>query len=422
MKDRWLCSKSAVREVLGWCFLWLGSAGALFGAQASASSPTAASLTSTQSVYLAYRELDRSLTPYLSGIPVVFQSTPFGKEPDFGQRKVVRGTFKFGDRANHFVPFILDATQGKLYLDLNRNQDLTDDPGGVYSCPNPGAASYVHTFNNVRLTFQTPMGVHPALLDLSFYGYGNRDNPPSVNVVRRYCWEGKLIFGGQEWQLGLTDTLLGRIGSADGGILLLRPWSSRNPINSPYIGSPDVLNFSRNLFFGGHAFQAVCSYVQQENHPQYRIDFVPQPAELGELKLTGQFIKRLVLTRDGDKPLTVVLDTPETVVKIPVGTYSRCRISLKQGETEAYRASDRNGTGPLPKAVIVNAREEAVLDMGGPLTNSVSVTWRGKSLVFNYQLVGARDEPYELLGARRQPEFAVYRANKKIASGKFEYG
>lgn len=153
----------------------------------------------------------------------------------------------------------MDRIRGKLHLDLNRNQDLTDDPGGVYSCPISGAASSVHTFNNVRLTFQTPMGVHPALLELSFYSYGNPGNPPSVNVVRRYFWEGKLSFGGQEWQWGLTDNLQGRIGSADGGVLLLRPWSARTQTNSPLIGSSDVLSFSRNLFFGGHAFQVDCS-------------------------------------------------------------------------------------------------------------------------------------------------------------------
>ena len=67
-----------------------------------------------QSVQLEYRELGQSLTPFISGIPVAFQSVPFSKEPEFGQRKIVRGILKFGDGTNHFVPFILDRAQGTL--------------------------------------------------------------------------------------------------------------------------------------------------------------------------------------------------------------------------------------------------------------------------------------------------------------------
>jgi len=71
-----------------------------------------------QSAQLEYRELGQSLTPFISGIPVALQSVPFRKEPEFGQRKIVRGLLKFGDGPNHFVPFILDRAQGQLYLDL----------------------------------------------------------------------------------------------------------------------------------------------------------------------------------------------------------------------------------------------------------------------------------------------------------------
>jgi len=60
--------------------------------------------------------------------------------------------------------------------------------------------------------------------------------------------------------------------------------------------------------------------------------------------------------------------------------------------------------------------------VGGPLTNSVAVNRHGRALDLGYQLLGVGGETYQLLGARRQPEFAAYRAGKQVASGKFEFG
>ena len=61
---------------------------------------------------------------------------------------------------------------------------------------------------------------------------------------------------------------------------------------------------------------------------------------------------------------------------------------------------------------------------GGPLTNRVSVTRRGRLLVFNYQLAGAEGATYRLgrQDRSRPPEFAVYQGEKEIATGKFEFG
>ena len=141
---------------------------------------------------------------------------------------------------------------------------------------------------------------------------------------------------------------------------------------------------------------------------------------MGELKLTGKYIKRLVLP--GTK-CTVVLDDPAPAVKAPVGSYSQCQVQLKQGGAEAYRETGvRFGGLSTDKVTVVNATHPAILTVGGPLTNSVTVNRHGRSLNLGYQLLGAGGETYQLLGARRQPEFAAYRADKKIASGKFEFG
>ncbi len=108
---------------------------------------------------------------------------------------------------------------------------------------------------------------------------------------------------------------------------------------------------------------------------------------------------------------------------IPVGSYTNGDISLKHGETEASRLSDRFGQAPIsPCAPTIRAGGEAVLNAGGPLTNTVLVKRRGNSLVLDYHLLGAGGEVYEARGPHTDSGFAVYRAGKKIYSGKFEPG
>ena len=55
----------------------------------------------------------------------------FRKEPDFGKDKVVRSALRIGPGKNDFMGFAVNLTRRSLYLDLNQNLDLTDDPDGI---------------------------------------------------------------------------------------------------------------------------------------------------------------------------------------------------------------------------------------------------------------------------------------------------
>jgi hypothetical protein len=219
--------------------------------------------------------------------------------------------------------------------------------------------------------------------------------------------------------VGIVENLAGKVGTAEGGELLLRPWAARNAAFDPLNGSLDAFGFCRNLFFGQQAYQVDCAYVQERGGPHYQLDLRGQPAELGELKLTGKFIKRMVLT--GPK-FTVVLDAPAAVVKIPVGSYGPGRVQLEQGGAQAHREPERYNPSASANTTVVSASRAALLTAGGPLTNLVTVNRHGRTLNLGYRLVGADGESYQLVGARRQPEFVAYRGGKKIGSGKFEFG
>lgn len=361
---------------------------------------------------------------HTAGLNLTPQTTPFAKEPDFGKRALVRGTFKFGNTTEQFLPFVWDYTKGKLYLDLNRNGDLSDDPEGVLSCKNPNYGSgsrYIsQVFTKVPLTFNTPLGTHRALVDLQLHSYNQN---PGASVWHRSFWEGKLTLQGKEWQLGYIENLTAKFGSTDGAWLLVRPWDSRKRSFSTTDGSLAAFSFCRNLFFAGQAWQLDCASVREGESPTYRIELKEQRPELGELNLSGKFIQRMILTaRKAKTPYTVVLDSPEQAVRIPVGAYGAPQVHLQQGSAEANRDVNRYGAPDTTISVVVNATNAVSLATGGPLTNTVAVNRRGRELSLNYRLVGARGEAYSLPGPRKEPEFAVYKGDKKLASGKFAFG
>jgi len=76
----------------------------------------------------------------------------FEKEPDFGGRKVAKGLIPTGSEEKDYIGYACDLKKGKLYLDLNRNRDLTDDPNGVFVTSEPWKQSYSY---GVRFTVES---------------------------------------------------------------------------------------------------------------------------------------------------------------------------------------------------------------------------------------------------------------------------
>ena len=398
---------------------------------AQEATPAAGAPDTVRTVYLEYQEADRGLISWMMSVPT--QSAPFGKEPDFGRRRVWRGSLQLGSKPEDAVPFAWDPGQGKLYLDLNRNGDLTDDPNGVFSA----RPTSVQTFTNIHLEFKTEMGARRLLADLSLYQLGDRIGNRLVAILAcRSFWAAKVTLQGREWHLGLIENVAGqtqgdhgglylgpsRLGSAEGGYLLLRPWESRNQPFSLQDGSLDGFNFCRDLFLGHQAYQVDWACVRQDGAPKFKLELKERSTALGELRLTGKFIQRLILTGSPSPPaaapFTVVLDRPEPTVKIPAGGYSRCQLQLEAGGARAWRSAQ------LAPAMVVGPSNIAVLTAGGPLTNTVEVAPQGGSLLLNYGLVGAEGAAYQLRRQDRSqpPGWTVYRKGKAIDTGRFQFG
>lgn len=389
---------------VGWVTLTVASLAATV-------SPQAVALT----VPLDYQEVSYSVMD--SGLTVSDQSGPFKQEPQTSKGKARRGRLDFQVSSVPPLAFLWDQAQGKLYLDLNRNEDLTDDPTGTFSSSTPAFSSSVYhgMFTNVHLNFQTEAGRQPWLVDLQLTEYRSH---LSVSAGVRSFWAGKAVLAGREWQVGVIGRPQVKLGAATRGHLLLRPWDGRNERFSVSDGSLDAFPFSKKLYIQTNAYQADCAYLREGDKPRCQFTFQAQPAELGELKLTGAFIQRMLLS---DGPCVVVLDAPAKTVRVPVGRYGDHQVRLGKGSTAAHLERSHRD---VRKPVLVAKDQPATLAAGGPLTNSVTVTRRGNHLVFNHRLLGADGESYQL-GARNYlnpPRFAVYQGDRKIASGKFEFG
>jgi len=345
-------------------------------------------------------------------LPVSERSTPFEKEPAMKPGSVVRGTLECGRNKTNRLAFAWDRGAGKLYVDLNRNLDLTDDPLGAFASADQRGSVYP-TFTNVHLPVATSAGDRSTAMDLNLFGYGNR---LYANAGLRSLWLGQAMLAGKEWQVGLLDRPIERGAAAGSRHLLLRPWEDREKPFQMGDGAAPVFGFSTNLFLNGHAYGLVAADAGAGDKAGINLDLTEQHPALGELKPTGQFIQRLAL--EGSSCL-VVLEQPGSVVRVPVGRYTEANVRLGNGGVEAVRSPRVAGPG-----VTVSETGTAALVIGGPLTNSVNINRRGRTLVFNYQLLGAGGDAYQLVrpGARKPPEFAAYQGEAKITSGKFEFG
>ena len=134
---------------------------------------------------------------------------------------------------------------------------------------------------------------------------------------------------------------------------------------------------------------------------------------LGELKLEGKHIERLVLRRkDGQ---TEQFNEPAGIIKLAVGEYRLQDVRLKGG----FTSSSRNTS--TYKWVTVTEGEQAILKVGAPLKQTVKIERQGPILQLNYNLTGVGGETYAVT-RNKQPVFTVFKGEKKVATGEFEFG
>jgi len=177
---------------------------------------------------------------------------------------VSRGTLKFLESGKDEIRFIWDRNEGKLWLDLNRNGDLSDDPSGMFASPltrRSGDSRNHAEFKAIPVTYNLPEGRAKGLMDLTLMAYGEQIN---TTVNWRSCWLGKARFQGRDWQVGILPRLGPNQGSRVMQDLLLRPWERQA---EPFLvgeGSAETMVFPENVFLGQEGYRLTRKFESQD--------------------------------------------------------------------------------------------------------------------------------------------------------------
>lgn len=419
----------------------------LRGAQAESSSAPSGAI-----AHLKYREVD--FAPLATEISIL-PGASFRKEPAFSGHNVFRGFFHLGTDTNQFVPFAWDAEQRRLYVDTNRNLDLTDDASGGYLAADKG----LELFRSVRLEFPSTQGVLRVLVDAHvFWQSGGPGDKPRVFLYVRSLWEGDVELNGQKWYLAVVHGLNGRLGSAAtlrqvSDRMVLRPWDRRQEpdlwwhatlekihsldhvkmVTFPYrwAGNAEVydaFNLPENLFVQGRAYHLDYQAEGSGDLANLTVAFHPVQPALGRLQVNGEYLQRVVLDgRTLPGGFTAILDpglrdrsspAPGTEVQVPVGCYPRQIVLLqREGYTNV-------AVGLATNPIVITETNTDVFTAGGPLNNSVRVEPRNGRVYLDYQLTNAADIFFHLVRQKEKepPRFEMRQGNTLMAQGTFEFG
>jgi len=137
-------------------------------------------------------------------------------------------------------------------------------------------------------------------------------------------------------------------------------------------------------------------------------------AQVGELRIEGESIERLVLT-DGNGS-SREFDRPGAVVTLPEGEYDLQEVTLAGG----YRCWSHQV--PEASPVTVSRDQPATLKVGAPLSQRIRLQRQGAVLTLNFEIVGGAGELYSPATSTDKPHVTVYRRDKQILSADFEYG
>lgn len=136
---------------------------------------------------------------------------------------------------------------------------------------------------------------------------------------------------------------------------------------------------------------------------------------LGTLRLEGKSVECLKLRRAKGGQIEE-FRRPGDGIELPMGEYRVQEVHLEGGYV--YHASRGPGRHEGP----VEVGKQATLTVGLPLRHTIEVERRGRLLTLDYALLGAGGEQYTGGDRSNPPRFKIYKGDREIASGQFEFG
>ncbi|MCX6630822.1 MAG: hypothetical protein NTW28_24665, partial [Candidatus Solibacter sp.] len=132
----------------------------------------------------------------------------------------------------------------------------------------------------------------------------------------------RVTLQGDDWQIGVVENPFVKAGAVSRSHVLLRPWEERQRPFNPYESSLHAFPNGPKLFVGQRTYEFQATATSTGGAEVLRMQLTAQQPVLGELKITGEFIGRLILAGG---PSLVVLDRPGAVIRVPVSSMARSR-------------------------------------------------------------------------------------------------
>jgi len=348
-------------------------------------------------ITLQFCEKGFQITRYLD---LESQEYVFKKEPPY-QGMPVRGAFSADGPG-----FALDPAAGTLHVDLNGNNDLTDDPAGVFKTDDE------QTCKGIRVTKKLGPGEVTYVCDFSS-SFGT-----DCKLDIHSGWRGECTLSGKSFRIAVADDMEGRF--LEDAVLLVEP-----------LEAPSLFDWEIEESF-------------LRDMPGVLVDgrvhtFAFLPGENGGLKAhmqvtappTGTIVfrgKSIYDARFSSSQGMLLLPAPQGEVKVPEGIAPSLDVRLFDGSLFAKRTYDYgNLLEGIPDLLEIKAGKPVEVADGGPLRNSVKVKRNGGSLVLDYTCVGNGGELYEIMrkngkDEENPPKISIFSGDALLVSGQFEYG
>lgn len=311
----------------------------------------------------------------------------FKKEPAYSSGRVYRHAFKLGDGPADFIGAAYDEKEDVLYVDKNRNLDLTDDGPG-YSDFNGVTIELIH--GDIPVSY---------VLDIDIYG-----DYCDATVISG--WKGDVEIGGKRCSMWVADNLNGVFNYGDRFVFD----HERHREARLAFGKTDEVPLPRWVYFEGQIYRMDHAFRVVDGETALAVTMTPVTEGLMDIAFEGQAVSRILLQNEDDD--YGMLDWPVPAMRIPDGVYTPTRIDV----LDSFCGYPETGEK-------LKAGENILLKAGGPLNQEVAVARRGATLNMEYALKGLGDTPYNPDSEEdNAAEFAVYQNGRKIETGRFRYG
>lgn len=365
----------------------------------------------------------------------------FMKEPDLGKGRIYRKLLPLGNDEKDYIPFAWNVKTQKLYLDFNRNLDLTDDPDNVFDAsekkkriqkftniPIERQIDIPHEKSPLILRFMDRKPIHTSVYYVDFYLMDFNNLILYLNV--NSSWQGEIDLPDIKAQMTITDNLDGRITSPErpkelsSDIYNLESIVLKDLSTSPTSISSDfilALKIPDKIHINTRPYEVQFDFVERFGEILLKVGFRETTPDMGTILLPGIHIKQLIIYGE----YKIHLISPGAKVKIPAGEYKTEKSILETTDAKQRFLGFPDINFTLEK------NGEYELNLGGPFKSKVEAHLFRGYLKINHELRGIGNNRYYRLDRDASPQFEldqnasqfeIYKGDKKIFSDKFQFG